>query len=99
MVAMNALLLPSTYEGLGIAIEALRQDCLLMRRQVYLQRHILRSLSVICRYQMARKMGKIHSEDLPKHKRRDTHQEIIDHGYDIVTAAKWLEDFYCSKRK
>jgi glycosyltransferase involved in cell wall biosynthesis len=101
MVAMNALLLPSTYEGLGIvAIEAQAAGLpTYASTGIPTETHITDLISYMPLSDGPKKWAKYILEDLPKHKRRDTHQEIIDHGYDIVTAAKWLEDFYCSKRK
>lgn len=96
MQAMDALLLPSTSEGLGIvAIEAQAAGL-----PVYASDGVpeeTRITNLIHYYPLAdgpdKWAGRI-LQDLPEQERTDTYEKILKSGYDISSEAKALESFY-----
>lgn len=101
MQAMDGFLLPSTYEGLGIvAIEAQAAGLpTYASAMIPKETKITDLISYLPLSDGPEKWADYIVHDIGSHTRRDTHQEIIDSGYDIKAAAKWLEAFYCSTRQ
>ena len=98
---MDAMIFPSRWEGLGIvAVEGQAAGLPIYASDaVTKETQITDLIHYIPLTQPPTYWADFILEDYLKHERRDMHQEIINHGYDIKAAAKWLEDFYCRMRK
>ena len=97
MQAMDVLLLPSFYEGLSIvSVEAQAAGLPIYASDCISEEHRLTELIQFLPLETgatawAEKI--IHDmKDLPQ--RRDMSQEIIEKGYEIRSAAEWLQKFY-----
>lgn len=93
--AMDVFILPSLFEGLGIAaIEAQAAGL-----PCYCSDVIPSEVAItdLCHFLPLGKPKMWADEILGTSvERRDTKQEIISHGYDVRNTAKWLEAFYCN---
>ena len=92
--AMDVFLLPSTFEGLGIAAieaQAAGMPCF-CSDTIPKEVGVTELCSFLPLNQPDLWADKILSADT---QRKDFAQEIRDAGYDINTTSKWLEDFYC----
>lgn len=96
MQAMDALIFPSEYEGLGIvAVEAQAAGLkTYASTAVPIETKITDLISYIPLSAPPKKWASIMLHDLNNYQRRNRKQEIIESGYDIEEAAKWLENFY-----
>lgn len=96
MQAMDALIFPSEYEGLGIvAVEAQAAGLkTYASTAVPIETKITDLISYIPLSASPKKWASIMLHDLNNYQRRNRKQEIIESGYDIEEAAKWLENFY-----
>lgn len=93
--AMDCFIMPSFFEGLGIAAieaQAAGLPCFLSDRMPQ-EVHIVENskfLSIDSPKVWAKKISECNIE------RVDTSQQIKDAGYDIYETAKWLQEFYLS---
>lgn len=93
---MDGVLFPSTYEGLGIvAIEAQAAGLpTYASTEIPVETNLTDLISYIPLSDGAQKWAEYIINDISKHERRNTQEDIIKSGYEIKSAAKWLEDFY-----
>ena len=98
----DVLIFPSHNEGLGIvAIEAQASGLpVYASTEIPEETRITDLISYLPLTDGPEKWAEYIINDIPKHKRRDTRSEISDSGYDITSAAKWMEEFYvrCSQK-
>lgn len=96
MQAMDALIFPSKWEGLGIvAIESQAAGLkTYASASVPRETKITDLISYIPLSEGPHKWASIMLQDLNKYKRKNKQQEVTDSGYDIEEAAKWLEKIY-----
>ena len=95
--SFDVFLLPSLYEGLSVAsIEAQASGLLTyISDRVPDECKITDLVQTIPLDYSARNWAEIILQNVP-YKRKDTCREIVDAGFDIVSNASWLQDFYLS---
>lgn len=101
MQIMDAFVFPSYYEGLGIVVveaQAAGLPCIIS--------NTLPEECIVTKSLVSRKNLSETAEEWAKHilericsSRSDHTQEIIENGYDIKNATKWLEEYYIEKNK
>ena len=96
--AMDAFVLPSLFEGLGIVcIEAQTAGLPCVISDGVAQECIrTKDLVSMCRLDQSARQWAEHILERCGQPREDHSQEIRDNGFDIVQTTKWLENFYLS---
>ena len=101
MLAMDAFLLPSLYEGLPVVgVEAQASGLpVFTSTGVTREVDITGNVKFIDLSEGAQKWAEIICNYMREFRRHDMYDYIHENGYDITETAKWLQDFYIDKDK